>query len=73
PGHIAAIVKAIQPAVDKTRGKPGNAIDNAVRANIESVMAQLKRELIWQEVKYPLKIVGAYYALESGVVTVIAQ
>jgi len=73
PGHIADVVKAIQPAVDKTRGKPGNAIDNAVRANIESVMAQLKRELIWQEVKYPLKIVGAYYALESGVVTVIAQ
>ena len=72
PGHIAAIVNAIQPAVDKTKGQPGNAIENAVRANVEAVLAHLKRELVLTEPQPAPKIVGAYYALESGSVTVIA-
>ena len=71
-GHVADVVKAIQPALVRAQGKPGDAIDNAVRANVAAVVEQLKQKLVLAESKVALKIVGAYYALESGVVTVIA-
>ena len=71
PGHVADVIKAIQPALVSAKGRPGDAIDNAVRANVESVVEQLKQKLVLAESKVALKIVGAYYALESGSVTVI--
>ena len=43
PGHIATLVEAIEPAARSVLGKPGDTLDNAVRANVNHVVATLKR------------------------------
>jgi carbonic anhydrase len=71
-GHIAALVELIKPAVEKTRGLPGDPVANAVRANVEMVVKQLRAseptlsELVAHG---KLKIVGGVYSLETGKVT----
>ena len=73
-GHVRAIVKAIQPAVTKTKGQPGDAVDNAVRAQVSAVVRQLQQaELILAErVKAgKIKVVGARYDLDTGKVEVL--
>jgi carbonic anhydrase len=71
-GHLAELIKAIQPAVDKARSMPGDVIDNAVRANVEMVVSQLRtsQPLLSSFVKAgKLRVVGAVYSLDTGKVT----
>jgi carbonic anhydrase len=42
PGHIADVIKAIAPAVEETRGKPGDPVANAIRANALDIAARLR-------------------------------
>jgi carbonic anhydrase len=42
PGHIAAIVKAIRPAVKRTQGLKGDPVENAVQANVQDITARLR-------------------------------
>jgi len=71
-GHIAAIVNLLKPAVEKSGGMPGDPIANAVRANVQLVVQQLRSstpvlsELVAQG---KLKIVGGVYSLDTGKVT----
>ena len=71
-GHIATLVNLIKPAVDKSRGKPGDPVANAVRVNVQMVVQQLRSstpvlsELVAQG---KLKIVGGVYSLETCKVT----
>src|SRR5215831_848596 len=71
-GHIKALVDLIKPAVEKSRGQPGDPVNNAVRANVQLVVQQLRTstpvlaELVAQG---KLKIVGGVYSLKSGQVT----
>src|SRR5499427_145628 len=71
-GHIKALVDLIKPAVEKSRGLPGDPVANAVRSNVELVVKQLRAstpmlsELVAQG---KLKIVGGVYSLETGKVT----
>jgi carbonic anhydrase len=72
PGHIDRLVKLIRPAVEKVINKPGEALDNAVRANTELVVELLKncQPLISRYLKENrLHIAGARYDLVSGKVT----
>jgi carbonic anhydrase len=68
-GHLPTLVAAIRPAVEKAKGMPGNLVDNAVRTNVEMVVAQLRKstpvlgELVE---KRKLQIVGAVYSLDTG-------
>jgi carbonic anhydrase len=74
PGHIDALVKAIRPAALETKGQPGNHVDNAVRANVRRVVRQLKNsQPILAEFSHAgkVKIVGAYYDLETGAVVMV--
>jgi carbonic anhydrase len=71
-GHIAALVDLIKPAVEKTRGKPGDPVSNAVRMNVEMVVKQLRssKPILSDLVAHgKLKIVGAVYSLKTGAVT----
>jgi carbonic anhydrase len=73
-GHITHLVDAITPAVKRARGRPGDALDNAVRANVELVVEKLRtsRQVLAAQVSSgTLRIVGARYDLESGRVDVI--
>ena len=71
-GHIGSLVDLIKPAVDKSRGTPGDPIANTIRVNVQMVVQQLRSstpvlsELVAQG---KLKIVGGVYSLETGKVT----
>lgn len=75
PGHISTLVQAILPAVAKAKGQPGEALDNAVKANVKMVVEELKTStpilanLVQQK---KLTIVGGCYNLDTGEVTIIA-
>jgi carbonic anhydrase len=74
PGHIPDVLKAIQPAVDQVKGKPGDAVDNAVRAQALDVARQLQTSgpIISKRVQsHELKVVGAYYDLDTGKVELL--
>jgi carbonic anhydrase len=73
-GHISTLIDAIQPAVDRVKHHPGDLLDNAVRANIELVVEQLKSSMpVAKLVEHAkLKIVGAQYRLDCGSVEIIA-
>ncbi len=74
PGHIGALVKAIQPAVEKAKGQPGDALDNAVKANVANVVQQLKsaapflKEMVD---KQSLTVAGGRYDLDDGLVQIL--
>jgi carbonic anhydrase len=75
PGHIGAFVQAIAPAVAEARNKkPGDLVDESVRANVRLVVAQLRKQshlLAELEHEGKLKIVGARYDLDTGEVTLV--
>jgi carbonic anhydrase len=68
PGHIQKLVKAIKPAVKSSKSEAGNALDNAVRANVNRVVGQLRATpLLHKEIEAgKLKVVGARYDLHTG-------
>ncbi len=69
PGHIRSIVGAIEPAVEKVKGQPGDKVDNALRANAQHVAGILRRvePILGEAVKTGhVKVVAARYDLESG-------
>jgi carbonic anhydrase len=71
-GHIPAFIKPILPAVEQARQLPGNAIDHAVRINVEMVVDQLRRSapvLAERIARRQLRIVGAVCSLDTGKVT----
>ena len=71
-GHIAALVDLIKPAVEKTRGMPGDPVANTVRINVEMVVKQLRSStpILSELVAHgKLRIVGAVYSIETGAVT----
>ena len=73
-GHIGSLVEAIQPAVKKAKGRPGDALDNAVRANVKYVVGKLRSAGPFLDArvrKGALKIVGARYDLDDGKVEVM--
>ncbi|MGB7413572.1 MAG: carbonic anhydrase [Thermosynechococcaceae cyanobacterium] len=74
PGDISTFVDAILPAVARVKDKPGDAVDNAVTANVTYQVEQLLRStLIKERVRSgKLKIVGGRYDLDTGTVTMIA-
>jgi carbonic anhydrase len=68
-GHIAVLMSLIKPAVEKSRGLPGDPVANAVRTNVQMVMTQLRSStpVLSELVAHgKLKIVGGIYSLETG-------
>ncbi|MCG6137533.1 MAG: carbonic anhydrase [Nostoc sp. LLA-1] len=72
-GDIGSFVKAIQPAVTRVKNQPGDAVENAVVANVQYQIERLKRsKLLTERIKTgKLKIVGGRYDLDIGSVTMI--
>lgn len=74
PGHIAAVINAIEPAVKQTKGKPGDPVENAVRAQALDVAKQLQeaQPILAERVHSgKLKIVAARYDLDTGKVDLL--
>ena len=69
PGHLPALMKLLQPAVEKTKGTPGDPVANAVRANVQMVVEQLRasKPLLGQlAAAGKMKVVGGVYSLDTG-------
>lgn len=73
PGSIGELIKPIRPAVLAVKGRPGDKLNNVIKANVEEGVKRLKgldpilANLVKKE---ELKIVGASYELRTGVVEV---
>jgi carbonic anhydrase len=73
-GDIPDVLKAIYPAVEETKGQSGDHIDNAVRANARDIAKRLQSSgpIITPLVQSgELKIVPAYYSLDTGQVELL--
>jgi carbonic anhydrase len=73
PGEIGSFVKAILPAVERVKEKPGDVVDNAVVANVRYQIEQLQQSTLLTErlQSGKLKIVGGRYDLDTGKVMVL--
>lgn len=76
PGpHISSLVTAIEPAVEASKGLPGDPVENAIHANVLRVVEELKTSqpvLAAAVTAGKLQIVGAEYHLASGKVRFFA-
>jgi carbonic anhydrase len=75
PGSIKELVNLLQPTVARIKGKPGDPLDNAIRANVQVGVNRLKTldPVLAPAIKQSrLKVVGALYELRTGEVTQIA-
>jgi carbonic anhydrase len=72
PGQIGRMIEPIIPAVLKARSEPGDLVENSVRANVRRVVNQLRTQtdpLMQEPLRAgKLKVVGAYYDLDTGAV-----
>ncbi len=72
--HITNLVKSIKPAVEIARRKKGDLLDNSIRYNVQIVVNELKRSkpIIAKLAKEgSIKVLGAYYHLDTGKVDFI--
>jgi carbonic anhydrase len=72
--HTHSFVDAIKPLVEEAKSQPGDAVDNCVRLNVTHVVKQLQASqpvLAELTQKSKLRIVGAYYSLHTGAVTLL--
>lgn len=73
-GHLDALIDKIKPAVERAKTMPGDLIDSAVKNNIALTVNQLKTSapILAEAVKTnTLQVVGAYYDLDTGAVSVL--
>ncbi|MFN6560657.1 MAG: carbonic anhydrase [Nostoc sp. ChiSLP01] len=72
-GDIGSFVDAIKPVVKNAKLQPGDAVENAVVANVQYQITRLKRSRLLTErlQSGKLKIVGGRYDLDTGGVTII--
>lgn len=72
PGAIGDMIEPIIPAVLEARGQSGDTTEAAVRQNVRRVVRRLREGsdplLIEPQRSGKLKVVGAYYKLDSGAV-----
>jgi carbonic anhydrase len=67
--HIIALVESLTPAVESTRGMPGDPVENAVRANVRvgtEVLRQSEPTLAPLNRRGTIRIVGAIYDIATG-------
>lgn len=70
PGSIGRMIEPILPAVLAARGRPGDLVEQATRANVSRVVSRLRTAaepiLLDPQRAGRVKVVGAYYALDTG-------
>ncbi|WP_017316562.1 carbonic anhydrase [Mastigocladopsis repens] len=74
PGQIASLLDAIKPSVEKSKKLPGDQLENACKANVLAQVEKLKTSPVLSQLieASKLKLVGAYYDLDSGKVTLVS-
>ncbi|MBC6433739.1 carbonic anhydrase [Nostoc sp. HG1] len=74
PGRIGSLLEAIKPSVESSKGKPGDKLENACKANILAQVEELKSSSVLSELikAEKLKIVGGYYDLDTGIISLVS-
>ncbi|BAZ69476.1 MAG: carbonic anhydrase [Pelatocladus maniniholoensis HA4357-MV3] len=74
PGQIGSLVAAIQPSVEQSKKQPGDKLENACKANVMAQIENLKKSTVLAQLiqENKLKIVGGYYDLDTGKVTMVS-
>ena len=76
PGAINGLVELIKPAVARSKGMPGDPLENAIRQNVEIGVERLQglEPILAPRVKDgKVKVVGGVYDLLTGSVTLIGK
>jgi carbonic anhydrase len=73
PGHIGSLTAAIKPAVESSKNQAGDKVENAVKANVRLQAQRCKASPVLNQLieEGKLKIVGGYYDLDTGKVTMV--
>lgn len=70
PGSIGRMIEPIVPAVLASSGRPGDKLEAATRANVSRTVERLRTAsepmLLEPQRQGRLKVVGAYYDLDTG-------
>jgi carbonic anhydrase len=73
PGQIATLLAAIKPGIESVKNQPGDKLENACKANVASQIEKLKTSPLLSQLiaEKKLVLVGGYYDLDTGRVTLI--
>ncbi|MCC5615224.1 carbonic anhydrase [Nostoc sp. CHAB 5836] len=73
PGQIGSLLEAIKPSVESSKAESGDQLENACKANILAQVEKLKSSSVLSELikTEKLKIVGGYYDLDTGKISVV--
>ena len=75
PGSLGELVKILRPVAAGVKGKPGDPLDNAIRANVDVGVQRLKtlKPIVAPAVAQKrVKVVGGVYDLKTGRVAMVA-
>jgi carbonic anhydrase len=74
PGQIGSLLEAIKPAVESSKDKTGDRLENACKANVMLQANRLKASPVISKLieENKLKVVGGYYDLDTGAVNILA-
>ncbi|MBD1884749.1 carbonic anhydrase [Microcoleus vaginatus] len=75
PGQIGSLLDAIKPAVESSKSQGGDKLENASKANVVFQANKLKASPVISKLiaENKLKVVGAYYDLDTGRVTILSE
>ncbi|MDJ0737952.1 MAG: carbonic anhydrase [Nostocaceae cyanobacterium] len=73
PGQIGSLLEAIKPAVTIAKNQPGDKLENICKANILQQVETLKKSPVLVKLiqDKKLKIIGGYYDLDTGKVSLV--
>jgi carbonic anhydrase len=74
PLYLYNLVEELASAAREVLDLPGDTVDNAVRANVRQSVEQIKNAgaILPEDIRVGrARVVGAYYSLQSGEVTII--
>lgn len=74
--HIKTLAEAIKPAVERAKNKPGDPAANVMRENVRLVVEQIRtnKPILERRIaEEKVRVVGAYYELQSGTVVLLPQ
>jgi carbonic anhydrase len=66
PGHIHSLVRAIHPAVEASKGKPGDPLVNAIHENDILVAEKIRKRVNFGDLASKVRVVEGYYNLHTG-------
>lgn len=72
-GDVGPLLSELKPAVEDTKGQPGDPLTNAVRENVKLVMKKLEEspELAAMVKTGELRIIGGVYDLATGKIEIL--